>query len=97
VNLLGGSYRRHNSQHRRNRGDDMRQPTHLAGFVQPYRVAKRKVVRPNTATRSFTDRDERRQLIGRTINLWPVGNSFPQEKLSSYGFGASPSRLVASA
>jgi hypothetical protein len=33
VNLLGGSYRRYNSQHRRNRGDDMRQPTHLAGFV----------------------------------------------------------------
>jgi hypothetical protein len=46
VNLLGGSYRRYNSQHRRNRGDDMRQPTHLAGFVQPYRVAKIEIVRP---------------------------------------------------
>jgi hypothetical protein len=79
VNLLGGSYRRHNSQHRRNRGDDTRQPTHLAGFVQPYRVAKRKVVRPNTATRSFTDRDERRQLIDRTINLWAAGPAFPRE------------------
>jgi hypothetical protein len=46
VNLLGGSYLRHKSQHRRNRGDDMQQPTLLAGFVQPYRVAKREVVRP---------------------------------------------------
>ena len=46
MNLLGGSYRRYNSQHRRNRGDDMQQPTHLAGFVQPYRVAKIEVVRP---------------------------------------------------
>jgi hypothetical protein len=55
VNLLGGSYRRYNSQHRRNRGDDMRQPTHLAGFVQPYRVAEIEIVRPEP-TRSFTDR-----------------------------------------
>ena len=46
MNLLGGSYLRHKSQHRRNHGDDMQQPTHLAGFVQPYRVAKREVVRP---------------------------------------------------
>jgi hypothetical protein len=46
VNLLGGSYLRHKSQHRRNHGDDMQQPTHLAGFVQPYRVAKRELVRP---------------------------------------------------
>ena len=46
MNLLGGSYLRHKSQHRRNHGDDMQQPTHLAGLVQPYRVAKREVVRP---------------------------------------------------
>jgi hypothetical protein len=46
VNLLGGSHLRHKSQHRRNHGDDMQQPTHLAGFVQPYRVAKREFVRP---------------------------------------------------
>jgi hypothetical protein len=44
--FLGGLYCRHNSPDRRNRGDDMRQPTHVAGFVQPYRVAKREVVRP---------------------------------------------------
>jgi hypothetical protein len=46
VNLLGGSYLRHKSQHRRNHGDDMQQPTHLAGLAQPYRVAKREVIRP---------------------------------------------------
>jgi hypothetical protein len=46
VNLLGGSHLRHKSQHRRNHGDDMQQPTHLAGFVQPYRVTKRELVRP---------------------------------------------------
>jgi hypothetical protein len=28
VNLLGGSHLRHKSQHRRNHGDDMQQPTH---------------------------------------------------------------------
>jgi hypothetical protein len=43
---LGGSYLRHKSQHRRNRGDDMQQATHLAGLVQLYRVAKIEVVRP---------------------------------------------------
>src|ERR1700677_2704586 len=34
---------------------------------------------PNTPTRPFTDRDERRQLIDRTINLWAAGRAFPQE------------------
>jgi len=46
VSLLGGSNLRHKSQHRGNHGGDMQQPTHLSGLVQPYRVAKREVVRP---------------------------------------------------
>jgi hypothetical protein len=46
VSLLGGLNLRHKSQHRGNHGGDMQQPTHLSGLVQPYRVAKREVVRP---------------------------------------------------
>ena len=70
MNLLGGSHLRHKSQHRRNHGDDMQQPTHLAGFVQPYRVAKREVVVPNAPSVRSPTRDERRQLVDRTISLW---------------------------
>ena len=54
---LGGSYLRPNSQHRRNRGDDMQQATHLAGLVQLYRVAKREVVRPELPE-AFVHRSE---------------------------------------
>ena len=79
MSLLDGSYRCHNSQHRRSCGDDMQQPTHLAGFVQPCRVAKREVVRPDTPTRSFTGRDERRRHVDRTISWWGVGPAFPRE------------------
>ena len=72
MNLLGGSYRRHKSQHRRNRGDDTQQPTLLAGFVQPYRVAKGEVVRPEHP-HAFVHRSRRTpstcrpndQLVGR--------------------------------
>ena len=79
MNLLGGSHLRHKSQHRRNHGDDMQQPTHLAGFVQPYRVAKREVAsRTPRRVRSPT-RDEHRQLVDRTINSWAAGHAFPQE------------------
>ena len=31
----------------------MQQPTHLAGFVQLYRIAKKKVVRPLTVGRGY--------------------------------------------
>jgi hypothetical protein len=80
VNLLGGSHLRHKSQHRRNHGDDMEQPTHLSGFVQPYRVAKREVLRPKRPDAFvYRPENERRQLVDRTINLlWAAGRAFPQ-------------------
>jgi hypothetical protein len=43
---------------------------------------------PNTPTRSFTDGDERRQLVDRTINLWAAGRACPQE--NCHGAGSAP-------
>ena len=45
MNLLGGSYLRYKSQHRRKHGADMHQLPDLARLVQLARVAKSKVVR----------------------------------------------------
>jgi hypothetical protein len=82
---LGGSYLRPKSQHRRNRGDDMQQATHLAGLVQLYRVAKREVAARTPRGVRSPIRDERRQLVDRTINLGAAGSAFLQENCHRAG------------
>jgi hypothetical protein len=71
----------------------VQQPTHLSGFVQPCRVAKREVVRPEHPD-AFVHRSRRTpstcrpndQLVGRR-------SCMSAGKLSRSGFGASHERL----
>ena len=59
MSLLGGSNLRRNSQHRRNHGDDMQQPTHLWGLCNLTELRRERSCGPSCGPRVS---DRRRQL-----------------------------------
>jgi hypothetical protein len=76
----------------------MQQPTHLSGFVQPDRVAKREVVRPEYPD-VFVHRPRRTlSAFDRTIKLAGRRVAFPQGLIGSWckrrGYGAPDDALV---
>jgi hypothetical protein len=94
VSLLGGLNLRHKSQHRGNHGGDMQQPTHLSGLVQPYRVAKREVVRPEHPDAFVRQPDTNAVNLSTEPSTCGRWYWVSAGKLSSRWFGAAHFRLV---